>query len=227
MQACLGRFLVAARHHCQHARMLRIAQVGHDGHVQLVALLQADLVHADIRDDTLRIDHHRLTVGQLILHDETDRVRGDAQTPGHFRFVGADQHLQKVLLEAIRVTCVFALEGRQEIMAMMTLGAAMKDRLIAEEGGLAENIEIADNAHFANIEIGFQSGRLDGFATRAATRFGPEPRNFDAMSLGQAVIPGDGDAFGQIDFDGKVGHGRPWQREGEIDSLPIPQLRLV
>lgn len=227
MQTRLGCFLVAPWHHRQHARILWITQIGHDGHIQLVAFLQADLVHANVRDDTLGIDHQRLAVSQLILHDETHRVRGDAQTPGHFGFVGADEHLQNVLLEAIRVAGVLAFEGRHEIMAMMTLGAAMKDRLITKESGLSQDFEIADDAHFANVESGFQTGRLDVFATWTATGFGPAPRNLDAVSFGQAVIAGDGDAFGKIDVNGEVGHGRPWQEEGEIDSLPIPQLRLV
>ena len=209
IQASRGRFLVAARHHRQHFGILRITQIGHDGHVQLVAFLQADLVHADIRNHAFRIDRRGLAVGQLILHDETHRLRGDAQTPGHLSFVGADEHPQHVFFEAIRVTGVFAFERRQEIMAMMALGAALKDGLIAEERGLPKDIEIADDAHFANIEIGFEAGRLDGFATWTATASGPRPRDFNAMSIGQAVIPGDGDAFGQIDIDGEVGHGRP------------------
>ena len=95
---------------------------------------------------------------------------------------------------------------------MMAFGAAMKDGLIAEEGGLPENIEIADNAHFALVEIGFQTCRLDGFATRTAAALGQRPRNFDAVRIGQAMITRDGDAFGQIDVDGEVGHGRPWQK---------------
>ena len=212
MQAGLGRFLVSPRHHRQHARMLRITQVGHDGHVQLVALLQADLVHADIRDDALRIDHQRLAVGQLVLHDETHRFRGDAQSPRHLGFVGADEHLQHPFLEAIGVTGVFAFERRQEVLAMMAFGAAMENGLIAEEAGLAENIEIADDPCFADVEIGFQARRLDRLATWTAARFGQGPRNFNAVRIGEAMIPGDGNAFGQIDVDGEVGHGRPWQR---------------
>ena len=59
--------------------------------LQLVAFLQADLVHADIRDHAFRIDRQRLAVGQLVLHDETHRLRGDAQSPPHLGFVGADE----------------------------------------------------------------------------------------------------------------------------------------
>jgi len=212
MQARRGRLLVAARHHRQHLGILRIAQVGHDGDVQLVAFLQADLVHADIRDHTLRIDHQRLAVGQLVLDDETHRLGGDAQPPRHLGFVGADEHPQHEFLEAIGVCRVLAFERRQEVMPMMAFGTAMKDGLIAKERWLTKDLEIPDDAHFALVEIGFQACRLDGFAPRTAARFGQRPRNFDAVRLGQAMIAGDGDAFGQIDIDGEVGHGRPWQK---------------
>jgi len=212
IQASRGRLLIAARRHRQHLGMLRVTQIGQDGHVQLVAFLQTDLVHADIRDHTLRIDHQRLAVGQLVLDDETHRVRGDAQASRHFRFVGTDEHPQHVLFEAIRGAGVFTLERRQEIVAMMAMPTAMKDGLIAEERGLPHDIEITDDAHFANVEIGFQAGRLDGFATWTATGFGPRPGDFDAMRIGQTMIPGDGDAVGQIEIKGEVGHGRPWQR---------------
>jgi hypothetical protein len=212
LQASRGRFLVAARLHRQHLGILRITQIGHDGHVQLVAFLQTDLVHADIGDHAFRVDHQRLAVGQLVLHDKTHRFRGDAQSPRHLGFVGADEHLQHLFLEAIGVTGVFAFERRQEVVAMMAFGAAMENGLIAEEAGLAENIEIADDAHFANVEIGFPARRLDRLATWTATRFGQGPRNFNAVRIWVAMVAGDGNAFGQIDVDGEVGHGRPWQR---------------
>ena len=212
VQASLGRFLVAARLHRQHLGIVRIGQVRHDRHVQLVTLLQADFVYADIRDHTLRIDRHGLAVGQLVLHNETHRLGGDAEPPRHLGFVGADEHPQHLFLEAIRVRGVLAFERRQEILAMMAFGAAMENGLIAEETGLAENIEIADDAHFANVEIGFWACRLNGLAPWAAARFGQGPRYFDAVSIGQALITGDGDVFWQVDVDGEVGHGRPWQR---------------
>jgi hypothetical protein len=177
-----------------------------------VTLLQADLVHADVFNHPFRIDHQRLAVGQLILHDETHRLGGDPQASRHFGFVGADEHTQHLFLEAIGVTGVFAFERRQDVLAMMAMRAALKNRLIAEEAGLAENIEIADDARFANVEIDFQACRLDGFATWTAARFGHGPSNFNAVSIGDAMISGDGNAFGQIDVDGEVGHGRPWQR---------------
>ena len=118
-----------------------------------MAFLQADLVHADICNHALRIDGQRLAVGQLVLHDETHRVRGDAQTPSHFGFVGADEHPQHVFFKAIGVTGFFAFERRQKIMTMMAMRAAMKNGLIAEKSRLPENIEIAYHACFANVQI--------------------------------------------------------------------------
>jgi hypothetical protein len=168
VQASLGRFLVAARLHRQHLGMVRIGQIRHDRHVQLVTLLQADFIHADIRDHTLRIDRHGLAGGQLVLHNETHRLGTDAESPRHLGFVGADEHPQHLFLEAVGVTGILAFERRQEILAMMAFGAAMENGLIAEEAGLAENIEIADDAHFANVEIGFWACRLNGLATWAA-----------------------------------------------------------
>ena len=95
---------------------------------------------------------------------------------------------------------------------MMAFGAAMENGLIAEERGLPKDFKIANDPHFANVEIGFQACRLDRLATWTAARFGQGPRNFDAVSIGDAMIAGDGNAFRQIDVDGEVGHGRPWQR---------------
>ena len=227
IQARRGCFFVAARHHRQHLGPLRITQIGHDGHVQLVAFLQTDLVHADICDHTLGIDHERLAVGQLVLHDETHRFGRDAQTPGHFRFGGTDEQPQHLFFKAISVAGLFALEGWQEILAMMAFRATMKSGLVAEEGRLAEHIEIAHDTHFANVEIGFWTCRLDGLAAWTAARRRQGPRNFDAVRLRQAMIAGDRDAFGQIDVNGEVGHGRPWQSEGAADSLPPAQLRLM
>src|SRR5207247_606493 len=105
-------------------------------------------------------------------HDETHRLGGDAQSPRHLGFVGADEHPQDQLLEAIGVTGVFAFERWQEVMAMMALGAALENGLIAEEAGLSENLEIADDPHFTHVEIGFQAYRRDRLATWTAARFG-------------------------------------------------------
>jgi hypothetical protein len=94
---------------------------------------------------------------------------------------------------------------------MTTCAATLKKGLIAKEAGLSENIEIADDTHLANVEMSFEANRLDRLATWTTKRFGHGPSNLDAMSFRQTMITGDGNAFGQIDVDGEIGHGRPWQ----------------
>jgi hypothetical protein len=111
IQASRGRFLVAARLHRQHLGIFRITQVGHDGHVQLVTFLQTDLVHADIGDHALRIDHQRLTVGQLILHDETHGLCRDAQDTDENPLVMAA--VEKVMLGALCSCVALAAIGSQ------------------------------------------------------------------------------------------------------------------
>lgn len=177
-----------------------------------MAFLQTDFIHAKVRDHTLRIDRHDLVVGQLVLDDETHGFRGDAESPRHLGLVGTDEHLQHPFLKAKGVCRLFAFERRQPVVAMMAFGAAMENGLVTEERGLAENIEIADDAHFALVEMGFPTCRPDGFTTGTATRIGQRPSDFDAVRFGEAMITGDGDAIRQIDVDGEVGHYRPWQK---------------
>jgi len=59
---------------------------------------------------------------------------------------------------------------------MTAFGTALKNALIAKEAGLSEHIEIADDAHFANVEIGFDANGLDRLAAWTAERFGQGPR---------------------------------------------------
>lgn len=126
--------------------MLRITQIRQDGYVQLVALLQTDFIHANVCDHAFRIDRQGLVVGQLVLDDETHGFRGDAKSPRHLGLVGADEHLQHPFLKAKGVCRLFAFERRQQVVAMMAFRAAMENGLVTEKRGLAENIEIADNA---------------------------------------------------------------------------------
>lgn len=181
LQASLPRVLVAARHHRQHLRAVWNRQIRHDGHIKLVPFLQADFVHADVGDHTLRIDGHRLLVAKLIVDNEPDGLRGDAQTPGHIGFIGADQHLQDVLLEAERVAGFLAFERRNQIVAMMAASAAVKDSLVTKEAGLAMDVEVPDDARFSEIEIHFQARRRFGLAAWALDGIWPWPTDFDAV----------------------------------------------
>ena len=55
-EAIFGRCRVAAPCHGQHLRRLRVGQVGHQRHVQLVPLLEADLVEAHVLDHPRGVD---------------------------------------------------------------------------------------------------------------------------------------------------------------------------
>jgi hypothetical protein len=135
LQALLGRFLVFARRHRQHPRMLGIGQVGQHRGVQFVPLFEADLIQAHIRDPSLRVD--RLLVLELMPHDRAHHLGADPQPPGDFFFGRTDQPPQHLLLEAIGAGHVLALEGRQQPLAMVAAPAAMERRLVHKETGLA------------------------------------------------------------------------------------------
>ena len=144
-QALAGRGLVAPGRHGQHFRPLRVAQVGQDGGIQLVPLLQAQLVDAHVGNHSLRIDLLGLGVGQLVFDDQADHLGGDAQTPGHFLFVAADQQPQDLLLEAVGVAGVLALEGRDQPLPVVAPAAAVERRRIDPEARLPADVQVADD----------------------------------------------------------------------------------
>lgn len=205
LQALASSRLVAARHDRQHFGLLRLRQIGQDGHVQLVPLFQAEFIHADMLDDALRID--RFGVAELVPHDARHRFRGNAQTPGHFRFVAADQQTQHMLFEAIRIAGLLAFEGRNQILAMMAVRAAMERRRVRPEPRLAEHVEIAHDPRLAGeLQMGFALMA----AARARAALGPRPSDLEAVRFAAALVAGDFHALRQIDVDGDAGHGRPW-----------------
>jgi hypothetical protein len=75
LQALPGRRLVPPVGDGQDLGPVGVGQVGQDGDVELVPLLQAQLVDADVGDDALGIDLLGLGVGQLVLDDQPDRLR--------------------------------------------------------------------------------------------------------------------------------------------------------
>ena len=238
LQALGGRRFVAPRHHRQYLGMLRIAQVREQRHVQLVPLLEADLIHPDIADDLLGI--HYLGRAHLVLDDPRHRLRGNAQAAGHFFLVAADHEPHHVLLETIRVTGVLAFEGRDQILAVMAALATVKSRWIGPKTGLAAHVQVAHDPCLAGE---FPAGLLLMATAWAAPPFGPGPIDLEAMRLAAALITGKGDSLGQVDVDGDVGHGRPWQLVDRCPPFPpvdfpvfqpkqsrparIPQIRWV
>src|SRR5215469_1034680 len=79
-----------------------------------MAFLQADLTHAHIRDDPLRIDP--LLLGQVLADDGGHHLGTDAQPPRDFLFAGADQPADNLLFKTVGVRDVLALEGRQDFL---------------------------------------------------------------------------------------------------------------
>jgi hypothetical protein len=110
-QAFPGRVLVPPFGHGQDLRPLRVRQVGQDRGIQLVPLLQAQFIDAHVGNDPLRVDFFGLGVGQLVADDQADRLRGDAQPPGHLLLVAADQQPEHLPLEAVGIAGVLALNS--------------------------------------------------------------------------------------------------------------------
>src|SRR5271154_4639752 len=201
-----GRFVPPGLHR-QQARSLRIGQIGQHRHVQLVPLLQADLIHANVANHPRRVDG--LGILQLVLDDATDRLGRDAQAPRNVRFRAADQQVHDVLLESIGVAGVFPLERRDQILTMVAAGTAMKDAFINPEARLAAYVEVPHHARFAAL---LQAGLILVPATLTSTALGPSPRDLEAVALAAAFVRGEFPPFGQIDVDGDAGHSRPWQQ---------------
>ena len=91
------------------------------------------------------IDLLGLGVGQLVADDQADRLGGDAQPAGDFLLVAADQQPQHLLLEAVGVAGVLALEGRDQVLAVVAPGAAVEGGLVDPEAGLAPEVQVADH----------------------------------------------------------------------------------
>jgi hypothetical protein len=91
VQAFLRRRLILAGLHCHDPWPARFGQVGEDGGIQFVPLLQTDFIEAYVGDLQARSDV--LFVLELVGHDGGHHLRTDPQSPRHFFLGGADQHL--------------------------------------------------------------------------------------------------------------------------------------
>src|SRR5205085_10136068 len=110
----------------------------------LMPLLEAQLVDADIRDPSLRIDLLGLGIRQLVADDQPDHLGGDTQASGHLLFAAADQQAQHLLLEAVGVAGVLALKGRDEELPVVAPRAAAEGGLVDPEAGLPPQVQVAD-----------------------------------------------------------------------------------
>jgi hypothetical protein len=111
---------------------------------ELVPLLQADLVHAHVDNDTPRVDG--LGALQLVFHDAAHRLRRDAQPPRDVLLGAADQQLHDVLLESVGVAGVLTLERRDQVLTMIAASTAVKDPFIDPEARLAAHVEVPHHA---------------------------------------------------------------------------------
>jgi len=89
-QAFAGSRLITPLRHGQDLGLVGMGQVGQDRAVQLVALLQAQFVDADIGDLPMGFDLLGLGISQLVLDNQGDRFGRDAQAASHLLFVAAD-----------------------------------------------------------------------------------------------------------------------------------------
>ena len=170
-------------------------------------LLQAYLIDADIRDRPLRIDLLGVGIRQLVADDQRDHLRGNAQPPGHLLFVAADQQAEYLLLKAVGVAGVLALEGRDEELPVVAVRAAAERGLVDPEAGLPPQVQVPDHGDpFAELGVGL----VLAAAAVAAAAVGQRPGDFKAVAVGMAVVGGDGDAGRQIDVDGNGRHDLPW-----------------
>jgi hypothetical protein len=173
-----------------------------------VPLLEAELVDADIADDSLGIDLLGLGVSELVADDETNHLGGDAKSPGHFFLVAADEQSQDVLLEAVGVADFLATERRNYVLAVVAVGAAVMGGLINPEAGLIADIQVPDELDLVGK---LQMGGFFVVAAVAAAAGGQGPGDFKAVAVAMAMVSGDGDVRGQIDINGDGRHwGPPW-----------------
>jgi hypothetical protein len=205
-QAFPGRGLIAALGHGQHLRAVRVRQVGQDGDVQPVPLLQAQLVDPDVRNDPFGGDLLVLGVRQLVADDQGDGLRRDAEPARHVCLGAADQRPQDVLLEPVGVADVPPLERRDEVLPVVAERAAVEGRLVDPEAGLAPHVQIPDDLHRAFV---FHPGRLVPAAAGTPVAGGERPGDLEGVAVAVAVIAGDRHPVREIDVDGDLSHGRP------------------
>jgi len=175
-----------------------------------------------VGDHPRRIDLLVLGVGELVPDDEPDHLRRDAQPAGGLLLGAADEQPQGVFLEAVGVGDVLALEGRNEGLAVMAMGAAMEGGLVDPEAGLAPQVEVADDL---GAVLGLQVGRIVVAAAVAADAGRQGPGDFKAVPLAVTLIGRDGHVGRQIDVDGDGSHDFTSGASG-CQALPTPGRHL-
>lgn len=202
-QAFSGRCLVSPLGHRQDFGMLGMGQVSQQGRIELVPLFQTELVDAHVGDDSPGIDLLGLGVGELVADDETNHLGGDAESAGHFFLVAADEQPEDVVLEAVGVADLLAAERRGDVLAVVAAGATVVGGLINPEAGLIADVQVPDDLHLVGE---LQVGGFIPVAAVASAAGGQGPGDFKAVAIAVAMVSGDGDVRGQIDFNGDGRH---------------------
>jgi hypothetical protein len=171
-----------------------------------VPLLEAQFVDAHVRDDPPGIDLAGPGVDQLVPDDQPHRLRGHAEPTGDLLLGAADQRPQEVLLEAAGIADIPPLEGRDEVLTVAAVGAAVEGRLIDPEAGLAPEVQIPDHLG-ATLALDPGVALVAAAVTVAALR--PRPSDLEAVAVAVAVVGGDGNSGGKIDLNGNGGHDHP------------------
>jgi hypothetical protein len=109
----------------------------------------------------------------------------------------------RVLLEAVGVRGVLALEGRDEVLAVAAVGAAVVGRLVDPEAGLAPHVQVAHDLHTVLV---LQVGLVFTAAVVTADAGGQRPGDLKAVPLAATLVGGNRDIGRQIDFDGDGSH---------------------
>jgi hypothetical protein len=204
LQAVQPRRLVPPLGHGQHLLTLRVREVGQDRDEELVPLPQAQFVDSPIGDDPQRIDLLGLGVGLLVAVDQPDRLGSSAQPAGHLLLVAAEEQAQHLLLEAVGVARVPALEGREQVLAVTVSakGASVEGGLVDPEARLAPDVQVPDDlGGILDLDVGV----FLPAAVIATAALRPGPGDLEAVAGALALEAGDGHVRQEIDVDGDGG----------------------
>ena len=197
LQALQRRRSVSATLHRQDLRPSRVAQVGHQRHVEPVPLLQAQFIQPNVGDHTLGIDLSIL--GQLILDDPVYRLGRDSQATGNLLRRAANQRAEHELLEAISVGHVLAFERGDNVLPVVTPRTAVEGSLVNPETGLLPQVEVPDRLG-GRFELDVGDVVVATFFTAASC--GQGPPHLQAMAVLISLVTGDLHLRWKVDIDG-------------------------
>jgi hypothetical protein len=202
IQTLLGCGRVLAFGHGQDLGPRRIAQVGHQGHVESMPLLQAQFVQTDVGDDPLGIDLTLL--GQLIGHDPFHRLGRNPQATSNVLRRAPDQGPEHKLLEAVGVDDVFALERGDNVLAVVAASTAMEGRLVNPKAWLVPDRKVPNGLR-SSFELDLGALLVPTFFTPAP--LGQGPTHLETMAILKPVVADDLHSRRKVNVDGHTRHG--------------------